>query len=626
MSTKKCRPAYRITTNFSHTATQQNHCASPAQERRTASVSVRGVLMKESFSMKNSMMKRFAASVAVVASLAMVAAGCGNSSTNTNAGPAQTEPKDGYASSYTGKYAMPAKDGVYNNTQDRDNLKDGGTYTYDSTYSPNWNYFNVDGTTSYMSDLWYWYMPTLALQDTKGNLKWNPDFVKSVTMKSANPLVVEMTLADKAKWNDGSDMNWEDVKATWTVMNGKDEAYTPASTDGFKDIKSVERGDSDKQAIITFAKPFFPWQSILTGLYPRMALDPKVFSNGWVDNPHNEWAAGPFVVASHDKDQVVFERNPKWWGKPAKLDKVVVKFMEAQAALNAFQNGETDKTEFTSGPSLKQVKGRKDAQIRYGYSKSTNVFILNGTDKYLKDINVRKAFVQAMDTKTLTKIHYQGTDWVAATPGSELFPVFQEGYEDNRPKDGLYTGADKPKKTMEAAGYKMGKDGYFKDKEGKTVTFSYVYFGSTALANSLARAIQQMGKAAGLKIELDNRDSSKFVDTMNKHEYGVIAMAWSYPSPYSQVNVNQLYGSKSESNYTFVGSKEVDKLADVPGTIPDQLKAVKAANKAEKAALALYGTTTMDVPPAYFAVKKGLANVGPAGFLIVPPENIGWQK
>lgn len=578
--------------------------------------------------MKNSMMKRFAASVAVVASLAMVAAGCGNTagSGTGSAGPAQTEPKDGYASSYTGKYAMPAKDGVYNNTQDRDNIKDGGTYTYDSTYSPNWNYMSVDGATSYISDLWYWYMPNLALQDTKGKLTWNPDYVTSVKMKSENPLVVEMNLAPKAKWNDGSDMNWEDVKATWTVMNGKNEGYNPASTDGFKDIKSVERGDNDKQAIITFAKPFFPWESLLTGLYPRMGLDPKTFTSGWVDNPHNEWAAGPFVVASHSKDQVVFERNPKWWGKPAKLEKVVVKFMEPQAALNAFQNGETDKTAFTSGPSLKQVKGRKDAQIRYGYSKTTNVFTINGTAEFLKDINVRKAFIQAMDTKTLTKIHYQGTDWTAPAPGSELFPVFQEGYEDNRPKEGLYTGAEKPKKTMEAAGYKMGKDGYFQDKSGKTVSFTYVYFGSTALSNSLARAIQQMGKAAGLKIELDNRDGSKFVDTMNKHEYGVISMGWSSPSPYSQVNVNQLYGSKSESNYTFVGSKEVDKLADIPGTIPDQLKAVKAANKAEKAALALYGTTTMDVPPAYFAVKKGLANVGPAGFLLVPPENIGWQK
>ncbi|WP_130080069.1 hypothetical protein [Bifidobacterium animalis] len=69
-----------------------------------------------------------------------------------------------------------------------------------------------------------------------------------------------------------------------------------------------------------------------------------------------------------------------------------------------------------------------------------------------------------------------------------------------------------------------------------------------------------------------------------------------------------------------------DKLAAVPGTIPEQLKAVAAANEAEKAALKLYGTTPVDVPPSFYAVKKGLANYGPAGFTSTDVINLGWQK
>jgi peptide/nickel transport system substrate-binding protein len=103
-------------------------------------------------------------------------------------------------------------------------------------------------------------------------------------------------------------------------------------------------------------------------------------------------------------------------------------------------------------------------------------------------------------------------------------------------------------------------------------------------------------------------------------------MVWSSPSPYSQVNVIQLYGSKSESNFSYVGNSEIDKLAKVPGTISDQLQAVKAANKAETAALKLYGTTPLDVPPAFVAAKKGLANWGPAGFEQINPLLVGWQK
>jgi peptide/nickel transport system substrate-binding protein len=103
-------------------------------------------------------------------------------------------------------------------------------------------------------------------------------------------------------------------------------------------------------------------------------------------------------------------------------------------------------------------------------------------------------------------------------------------------------------------------------------------------------------------------------------------MGWSGTNPYGQTSLTQLYASHSPSNFSFVGTKAVDKLLKIPGTIEDVNKAIEAGNTAEKAALKLYGTTPMDTPPTYEGVKKGLANVGPAGFLTVKPEDIGWQK
>ena len=52
----------------------------------------------------------------------------------------------------------------------------------------------------------------------------------------------------------------------------------------------------------------------------------------------------------------------------------------------------------------------------------------------------------------------------------------------------------------------------------------------------------------------------------------------------------------------------------------------KATNKAEKAALALYGTIPVSTPPSYYATKTGLANYGSAGFAGSLPQDIGWQK
>lgn len=203
--------------------------------------------------------------------------------------------------------------------------------------------------------------------------------------------------------------------------------------------------------------------------------------------------------------------------------------------------------------------------------------------------------------------------------------MYQEGYENNLPAESKKVDVKGAKATLEKAGYKMGKDGYY-EKDGKTLQIRYTYFGDAAMVTNMAKAISQMMKAAGIKIKLDNRDDAKFADTVAKGDFEILPMAWQSPSPYGQLNISQLYGSKSESNYTFVGSEEVDKLAKVPGTIEDQLEAVKAANKAEKAALKLFGTVPLDTPPSFYAVTKGLANWGPSGFQTVLPENVGWQK
>lgn len=578
--------------------------------------------------MKSDRMKRLTAVTAAVAAFAMLASGCGSSNGSSSGDTGKVgaaEPASGFESDYQGAYPMPEMDKAYNNPQDRDNIKDGGELHLATTYTPNWNNFSVEGNTSYMGEMWGWYMPSLVCFDLKGNMTWNKDYITDAKVTNENPLTVTYDINPKATWNDGTPIDWTAFKSTWEVMNGSNPAYNPPSTDGYSSVKSVEQGSNAKQAVVTFAKPYFPWQSVFTGLYSPEATDPKTFTEGWIDTPHNEWAAGPFKVQQADKDGATFVRNEKWWGEKPKLDKITYKYMEDTAMLNAFKNGEIDSVTFSNANSLKTVRGRKDSQIRLGYSLLTNVFVFNGASGPLKDIKVRKALNQAYDRDTMTKIQSQGLNWKPKPAGSEVFPLFQEGYEDNRPAAAKKLDVAGAKKTLESDGYKMGDDGYFA-KDGKTLQVRYTYFGDTAQGTAIAKAYQQMMKAAGIKIVLDNKDTSKWADTMNNHDYDVTTMAWQANNPWGQLNITQLYGSKSESNYSFVGNDEIDQLAKVPGTIEDQAEAVKAANKAEKAALALYGTMPMNIPAGFYAVTKGLANWGPAGFTSTDPTLVGWQK
>ena len=78
---------------------------------------------------------------------------------------------------------------------------------------------------------------------------------------------------------------------------------------------------------------------------------------------------------------------------------------------------------------------------------------------------------------------------------------------------------------------------------------------------------------------------------------------------------------------------EIDKeLESIPG-IKDSTKAIAQFNKAEKEAQKLYAQIPYENGQITVAVKKGLANYGPAGYssgarvmVTAHPENLGWEK
>ncbi|MCI1219748.1 MAG: ABC transporter family substrate-binding protein [Bifidobacterium sp.] len=578
--------------------------------------------------MQKTLGKQLLVAGAALSALAMLLSGCGagnGSGTKSTGASKEQSPAGILTSDWKGTLPSPDPSKVYNNPQSYDNVKDGGDLTLASIYTANWNNFQVDGNTLYMGGFWDMYQPTLWNYTNGGEVSPNKNFITDAKVTSKDPLTIEYDINPEAKWNDGTDIDYTAFESTWKANSGKDATYTPTVTDGYQDIASVKAGTSAKQAIVTFTKPYYPWQSLFPYLLnPKGAVDAKTFNSGWIDKPHNEWAAGPFIVQSSSKDQVVFVANPKWWGPKPKLTKVTYKFLEDTATINAFKNGEIDAVGAASTDNLKTVMGMKNVQLRLGYSKSTFVLVYNGQAASLKDIAVRKAITQAFDASTWNKIAYQGLDWNPPQPGSEVVLPFQKGYKSNLPADAKFSVAN-AKKTLEDAKYTKDSSGYY-GKDGKEINISYTYFGDSATTKAKALAYQQMMKAAGIKITLNNLDTSKWSDTVAKHNYEIMPLGWSATNPFGQTSLYQLYGSDSSSNFTFVGSKAVDEKLRKPTTIEDNDEAIAATNEGEAAAFELYGTIPTDTPPTYTAVKKGLANFGPAGFQNNDWTKIGWQK
>ena len=573
---------------------------------------------------------------AVLAGLGL--AGCAKEGGSGGAGSATgASPQNGVpATTPLNQLPLPEKGKTYNNPKSRDQIKDGGTATFPvAEVGPDFNYFSVNGSTIYIKWFWLCYNSAVApfrCNATASKFEPDPNFVDSSSVKEVDGKeVVTINIAEKATFNDGTPIDWRAVEAAWTVNNGKNSDYTPASTDGWSQVESVTKGDSDKQAIITFSQPYYPYEALVGFLHPS-AVTPEVFNNGWKMNPHNEWGCGPFVVDSVDEAQITFKRNPKWWGDVAKLESITFKQMETQAEFNAFKNGEIDATELGqqgTGEMLSNFQGMDKVEIRRSDSKSIACLEVNTTRDVLVDIEVRKAFMQCINTETILGIVYQGVNWKEDRLSSLSILPWMDGYEDNLPQDvSANITADAQiaaaKKTLEDAGYELGSDGYYA-KGGKQVAFGFTTIGDSNVTKNRAAAIQKMAKDAGMNITIDNKPSSDFSKTLVGGQWDVFLLGWSSSSA-TYNNGGQLFGSTSESNFTHAGSKELDaKFLAVTG-IEDHAKQMKVFNEAEKEALKSYAFIPLYSGADVIVCKKGLANWGPALLLDIVTENVGWEK
>jgi hypothetical protein len=564
-------------------------------------------------------------------------AGCGPAQPGNTPAATGVEPQDGSpANTPLDQLPLPEAGKTYNNPKSRDEVQDGGTLTQPITeIGPQWNYYSLQGNTSYMNILFGLINPRdLFYSNVEGSkFEANKNYVKDYKVEDKDgKQVVTLTFTDQAKFNDGTEIDWTALQTAYICLSGQNEAFEVSSTDGYDKIESVEQGDNAKTAVITMKEPVYPVEQVLGyALHPKLQ-DPEFFNKGYNSEPNNELGAGPYIVDSFDDTQATFKPNPKWWGDAPKLDTLIFKQMDTQAQINAFKNGEVDTMGAVSmngsAEVLSNFNSMADAQVRRGLGNSIAVIEINSTRGVLQDIAVRKAFCQVVDAPTIVSIVFQGVNWKEEAPGSMLWPYWAAGYDNNLPEDvKSLKNADErknaAKKTLEDAGYKLNGDFY--EKDGQQVTFAYTMFGDATTVKNRAAAIQKMCKDAGINLTLDSHPSSEFSSVLSSGNWDVCLFGWS-GTPTSYNNGVQLYGSESPSNFGHQGTAETDALFAKVVSTADFDERMKIMNEAEKKCLATYSYLPVYTGPSCFVCKKGLANYGPALFLDVPSTDIGWQK
>lgn len=148
------------------------------------------------------------------------------------------------------------------------------------------------------------------------------------------PMRITYTIAPAAVWSDGTPMTSADFAYTWRqIVTGRD-IY---DTTGYDQITAVDTTDPAR-AVVTFATPFAGWRDLFSGftyVLPSHLLagkdrhremkDGYAFSGGpWMlDGGRAGWKKGRSLT---------LVPNPRWWGQPPSIAKVVFQFIPDSAA------------------------------------------------------------------------------------------------------------------------------------------------------------------------------------------------------------------------------------------------------------------------------------------------------
>ena len=514
------------------------------------------------------------------------------------------------------------------NPKDRSELKEGGELRLAFNGIPeNFNPFNTNGYTS----------GAIAIQaamnsayaggykyDYTGKPSLNTDYITEYKAETKNGVqTVTFKINPKAKFNDGTPIDIESVRAAHRIFTAPAGEYQVTDAPMWKQVKSVEENGDKFSVKVTMEKPYYPIDGgfvIATFIHPAL-VDKKLFNDGLINKPLDKYWAGPFKVENWDTSQksLILTRNDKWWGQKPLLEKISIRSLGEAASLAAFKNSEIDVISASSQNVYADVSKMSNIDIRKGTALGVSDYELN-PDKI--PLPVRKAIVAGINREQIQKIRFEKIGWNEKAPGSMCFLPLQEGYKDSYPTE---IGEDVAKKILEDAGYK--KDGDFYAKDGKKASYELFTFGDDQDVKTTSQFFSDQMKKIGIELKIVNRANSELTKVSTERSYGIKSAGYGITT--NPVD-SAYYFYRSEINNGH--GKELDSLADKMMATEDYKKQLEIATELEKrhlAEVAIY--IPVSNGPNYQACKKGLANYGPRLFATsaYDPDvwiNAGWEK
>ncbi|MEP6780142.1 MAG: ABC transporter substrate-binding protein, partial [Gemmatimonadaceae bacterium] len=357
-----------------------------------------------------------------------------------------------------------------------------------------------------------------------------------------------------------------------------------AFADGRSTVLGIVASD-DSTVVITLEAPQATFLKMLA--LPVASVIPDSVGADFGQRPIG---TGPWrlVEWKHD-DYVKFAKNADYFGGAPKFDTLIARIIpEPTTAVAEFESGAVDvlyvpedQTKDWESTSAKKALLHSAPALRLWYMG------INVTRGPLKDVRVRRAIAQAIDTKTLLKQLLNDRGRVAAG----VIPPALEGADTTRaalPYDTIAA-----RKLLAAAGFPNGVD-------------LELWSSQTPPFPRMAEAMQAYLKAANIRVKLVQRDASTMRAAARAGQTDLVLKDWFADYPDAENFLYPLLHSASKGvggNVSFYSNPEFDQLVNQSRGETDAVKRAALYRQADSLAYAEMGLMPLFFYNDLFAIQ-----------------------
>ncbi len=382
--------------------------------------------------------------------------------------------------------------------------------------------------------------------------KIEPQLATSWTL--VNPTLMRIELRKGVKFSDGSALVADDVVFSINRAMAKTSNYG-VFAQGIDKVSKT--GESTIEIALKAPNPVLMNQltelRIMSKAWSEKnkSTEPKDIKTKDESFAHrNAMGTGPFMVESWQPDQkMVFKRNPNYWGKlEGNVTEIVYTPIKSEATrVAALLSGEVD---FVLDPSLQDLPRMRNNAALKVLDGAENRTIFLGMDQFrdelvgsnvkgknpLKDVRVRTALNQAIDSATLNKAIMRGL----SQPTGTLIAPQVNGWTKKADARWPYN-VDAAKKLLADAGYKDGFEVDFACPNNRYIN-----------DEEICQAITAMWAKVGVKAKLRTLPLVTYFPMIQRYEASIYMLGWGVPTfdaLYSLQSLTRSVGAGGDGNY-----------------------------------------------------------------------------